>query len=94
MSRVEHEISHGTGDTGAASVGATGATSAGATGAEPPQQLFLRRIKFDRYEVLLRLTADGRFVDIAEIRVSADFRTPEQQLASARSADVDDFYRG
>ena len=33
---------------------------------------------FERYEILVKLTSDGRFVGIEEVRVDKDFRSYKQ----------------
>ena len=50
-------------------------------------------VPYGKYEVVVCLTADNRFVGIAELRVSRDFLTPEQRVSSSGYHDVEEFYR-
>lgn len=49
-------------------------------------------VKFDRFTIRVRLTADGRFLDIVEVAVSKDFRSSQQKRASHGYHDVSDLY--
>ncbi len=47
---------------------------------------------FADYIIKLRLTADGRFVDILEIKVSKDFSDHRQKRAALGSWDASEYY--
>ena len=51
------------------------------------------RVPFDKYEIWVRLTEDGKFVDIAEVRINRDFLSPTQRVGKSGYFDVDEFYR-
>lgn len=44
------------------------------------------------YEALVRVSEDGRFMGVAEIRVNKDFRSFPQRMASAGHHNVEQFY--
>ena len=44
------------------------------------------------YTIKLKLTAEGQFVDILEVKLSKDFTTYKQKMASSESWDVSDYY--
>ena len=50
-------------------------------------------IPYGQYEIVICLTQDDRFVGIAEVRVSRDFLTPSQRVASSGYLDVEEYYR-
>jgi hypothetical protein len=47
---------------------------------------------FGPYEVLLRLSNSGEFIEIIEIRLNKDFRTFKQKAESRGFHDVNDIY--
>ncbi len=49
-------------------------------------------VDFDRFTIKVRLTADGRFLEIVEVAVSKDFRSSQQKRASHGYHDVSDLY--
>lgn len=53
----------------------------------------VKTVEIERYRVTVILDASGRFLDIAQVSVNADFRSLEQRLNHAHVFDVDDFYR-
>lgn len=44
------------------------------------------------YTIKIRVTADGRFVDIVEVRLSKDFADYRQKAASLGSWDASEYY--
>lgn len=50
-------------------------------------------VPFGSYDVVIRVTEDGRLLGIDEIRVRKDFLSHEQRIASSGCFDVDEFYR-
>lgn len=49
-------------------------------------------VNFDRFTIEVRLTADGRFLEIVGVAVSKDFRSSQQKRASHGYHDVSDLY--
>lgn len=47
---------------------------------------------FANYTIKLKLDADGRFIDILEVRVSKDFADYKQKIAALGSWDVSAYY--
>lgn len=47
---------------------------------------------FAGYNIKLRLAADGRFIDIIEVNVNADFATRKQKAAVTGSWDASEYY--
>jgi len=47
---------------------------------------------FGPYEVLMRLSSSGEFIEIVEIRLNKDFRTFKQKVESRGYHDVNDIY--
>ncbi len=56
----------------------------------PPSRT--QTVNFDRFTIKVRLTADGRFLDIVEVAISKDFRSSQQKRASHGYHDVSDLY--
>jgi hypothetical protein len=48
---------------------------------------------FDKYEIKVRLTADNRFIEIAEVKVNKEFLSHKQKITPQGFHDVDEFYR-
>jgi len=44
------------------------------------------------YVALIRVSEDGRFIGVAEIRVNKDFRSLSQRIRSTGHHDVEQFY--
>ncbi len=44
---------------------------------------------FEKYEIIVRLTLDGRFVGIEEIRINKDFRSYAQSKPQKIFRDID-----
>ena len=58
-----------------------------------PQKLVSEIIyPFDRYEVTVLLSSDGKFCGISSIKESRDFLSNEQFLGKFKSINTDDFY--
>ena len=49
-------------------------------------------VSHGQYEIVVRLTEDGRFVDVDELRIKRDFLSPEQRVAGSGYFNVDEFY--
>lgn len=49
-------------------------------------------VAFDRFTIKVRLTADGKFMEIVGVAVSKDFRSEQQKRASRGYHDVSDLY--
>ena len=47
--------------------------------------------QFAHYTIKLRLTADGRFVDILEIKLNRDLADYKQKAASSGTWDISDY---
>lgn len=48
--------------------------------------------KFDRYEIEVEVTPDGKFLGVSSIKTSKDFITQASRFASAQYHDVDAYY--
>lgn len=48
---------------------------------------------FERYEITVKLTPDGKFVGIEQVAVNKDFRSFKQRLASTAFHDVEEYYQ-
>jgi hypothetical protein len=55
-----------------------------------PKEYVTRIYPFDKYIIVVKLTVDGRFVGIEEVRVNKDFRS-FQQRAQERFEYVDEY---
>ena len=67
--------------------------TAGSTGSSPSvqgQKLIV--VSRDQYEIVVRLTDDDRFVEIAELRIKKDFLSPEQRVAASGCFNIEEFY--
>ena len=49
-------------------------------------------IPFERYEVVVNLTSDGRFVGIEEVRINKDFRSYSQMTPQKAFEYVDSYH--
>jgi hypothetical protein len=49
-------------------------------------------VPFDRYEVTVRLSSDGTFLDVESVAVRSDFRSFQQRLQASGCHDVADLY--
>jgi hypothetical protein len=47
---------------------------------------------FDRYEIEVELSSDGKFIGISEIKLNKSFLTHLQKKASFKLLDVDKYY--
>jgi hypothetical protein len=66
----------------------------GSTGPISVEQSFrIAHVPFGKYEIWVWLTEDGKFVDIAEVRINRDFLSPTQRIEKSGNFDVDEFYR-
>jgi hypothetical protein len=64
------------------------------TGSHPKTKRKKLYYPFDRFEIVVELTEDGRFVGIQEVSIRKDFRSLAQKLASSTGGhDVDEFYK-
>lgn len=57
------------------------------------RKLFKKRVKFNDYEVVLLVNENNEFIDIIEISLEKDFRSPEQKAKSIGFCDVNDLYQ-
>lgn len=48
---------------------------------------------FERYEITVKLTADGRFVGIEQVALNKDFRSFKQKVVSTAFHDVEEYYQ-
>jgi hypothetical protein len=46
--------------------------------------------RFEKYDIVVKLTPDGKFVGIEEVRINKDFRSYRQQTPQAIFAHVDE----
>lgn len=49
-------------------------------------------VPFDRYEITVRVSSDGTFLDVDGVAVRKDFRTLQQKLQASGCHDVADLY--
>ncbi len=47
---------------------------------------------FGPYEILIRLSQDGLFIEVVEIRINKDFRSYSQKISSIGRHNVEQFY--
>lgn len=59
------------------------------TGIPTENEFMYLMTKFDNYKILVKLTLDGRFVGIEEVRIDTDFRTLKDRT-SPSPIDVDE----
>lgn len=70
----------------------------GAMGYEPtgshdrPDTYITVLYPFERYEIEVQLTSDGRFLGITEVRVNKSFLSHRQKAATRGFHDVEEFY--
>ncbi len=64
----------------------------GSTGSIAGEEEKLVVVSHGPYRIIVRVTEDGRFVDIDELQIDKDFLSPEQRLASSGYFDVAEFY--
>jgi hypothetical protein len=50
-------------------------------------------VPFGPYEVALRVTEEGRLLDVQGVRITRDFRSTRQKLDGAGYQDVEEFYQ-
>lgn len=48
---------------------------------------------FDKYEIKIKLSAEGKFVDIVEVKINKRFLSQKQKISSFGVHNVDDFYK-
>jgi len=48
---------------------------------------------FDKYEIVVKVSHDNKFIEILEVRINKDFRSYKQKIASQDFHDVEEFYR-
>ena len=48
---------------------------------------------FDKYEIKIKLSANDKFIEIVEIKISKQFLSHRQRISSTGFHDVDEFYR-
>lgn len=46
---------------------------------------------FEKYEILVKLTVDGRFVGIEEVRINKDFRSYKQSTPQKIFSQIDEY---
>lgn len=51
------------------------------------------RYPFGKYEIVVELTIDDKFLGIVEVEVNKDFRTHAQRIASTNVLDVEEYYK-
>ena len=47
---------------------------------------------FGRYDTLLRLTLNDKFIEVLEVKINKDFLSHTQKIASLRNQDVHEYY--
>lgn len=47
---------------------------------------------FGQYEILIRLSQNGQFIEVVEIRINKDFRSYSQRISSMGHHNVEQFY--
>ena len=65
--------------------------STGSHGLSEDYQIIIRPL--GKYAVKVKLTPEGKFIDVIEVKINADFLSYRQKIASLDSLDVEDFYR-
>jgi hypothetical protein len=48
---------------------------------------------FERYEIEVQLTPDGKFIGISQVKISKDFLSHLQRQSSIEVLDVEKYYR-
>ena len=48
------------------------------TGSASAKEYVIKVCPFEKYEIVVKLTSDGRFIGIEEVRVNKDFRSHRQ----------------
>lgn len=71
----------------------TTATLPSATGDQLSEQSIVRTVNFDRYEVEVKLTTSGKFVDIMSIKVQKSFIESMKNRPGSGVHDVEQYYR-
>jgi hypothetical protein len=51
------------------------------------------RYPFGKYEIVVELTGDDKFLGIVEVGVNKDFRSHAQRIASTKVLDVEEYYK-
>jgi hypothetical protein len=46
---------------------------------------------FEKYQITVKLTSDGRFVGIEEVRINKDFRSYKQSIPQKIFRDIDEY---
>lgn len=55
------------------------------------EEYITRIYPFDKYEIVVKLTLDGRFIGIEGIRINKDFRSYEQRASQKVFSYIDDY---
>lgn len=51
------------------------------------------RYTFGKYEIVVELASDDKFLGIEEVEVNKDFRSHTQRIASTKVLDVEEYYK-
>lgn len=62
------------------------------TGSRPQEKVEILRHVFDRFEIFIRLSENGQFRGIEEIKINEDFMTVAQKLRNIRSGTLEEYY--
>jgi hypothetical protein len=69
------------------------ALSTPATGSHDFTETKHVRYPFGKYEIVVKLAGDDRFLGIVEVEVNKDFRSHAQRIASTKILDVEEYYK-
>jgi hypothetical protein len=61
------------------------------TGSTSAKEYVTINYPFEKYEIIVKLTMDGRFVGIEEVRINKDFRSYKQSIPQKIFRDIDEY---
>lgn len=64
-----------------------------ATGDYSPQRPIVRLVKFDRYEIEIELSPEGKFIQIASVKVQKDFTESIKYISNPDVHDAEKYYK-
>jgi len=60
---------------------------------EIPEDIIIKTVQFDKYNIKVKVSKDNEFLDIMEIEVNKDFLAHKKKITPAGVHDVDDYYK-
>lgn len=64
-----------------------------ATGESDKEEFTSIIYPFDRFEIKVKLTKSGKFVEITSVKINKDFLSHAQRLNNSDVHDVEDYYK-